>query len=148
MYQMEKCSFSYDGKSDLFSDLTLNVSMGSRIVLLGRNGSGKTTLVKVCGLVGRVCVREMTRMRCADARPPSAGHSRRGAPSSRAPHGALCAAPRRLAGHGADGGGAPPQAPPRRTQRGGGGQRTALAQALGLVRHQRQDGGGACLLCD
>lgn len=55
---MDGCRFRYDdsssghasGKDWLLRDMTLNVTAGSRIALLGKNGSGKTTLVKLlCG---------------------------------------------------------------------------------------------------
>lgn len=45
-------SFSYDGKRDALSDLTLTIRAGERLALVGPNGAGKTTLVKLaCGLV-------------------------------------------------------------------------------------------------
>ncbi|KAL1367610.1 hypothetical protein HN51_021668 [Arachis hypogaea] len=39
--------FSYEWQSPLFVDFKLNVSPGSRCLLLGANGSGKTTLLKI-----------------------------------------------------------------------------------------------------
>ncbi|KAL5561932.1 hypothetical protein UlMin_031679 [Ulmus minor] len=39
--------FSYDGQSPLFVDFNLNISPGSRCLLVGANGSGKTTLLKI-----------------------------------------------------------------------------------------------------
>lgn len=45
-------SFSYDGKRDVISDLTLTIRAGERLALVGPNGAGKTTLVKLaCGLI-------------------------------------------------------------------------------------------------
>ena len=48
---MDDCRFRYDNSGGwLLRDLTLNVSAGSRVALLGKNGSGKTTLAKLlCG---------------------------------------------------------------------------------------------------
>ncbi|MHA1911745.1 MAG: energy-coupling factor ABC transporter ATP-binding protein [Candidatus Kariarchaeaceae archaeon] len=40
--------FSYDGKTDLFRDLTFSVKKGSLNILIGLNGSGKSTLLKLC----------------------------------------------------------------------------------------------------
>ncbi|GMN49003.1 hypothetical protein TIFTF001_018168 [Ficus carica] len=39
--------FSYDGQPPLFSEFNLNISPGSRCLLVGANGSGKTTLLKI-----------------------------------------------------------------------------------------------------
>lgn len=39
--------FSYDGQLPLFVDFNLNISPGSRCLLVGANGSGKTTLLKI-----------------------------------------------------------------------------------------------------
>lgn len=49
---MEDCRFRYDddAPSWLLKDMTLNVSVGSRIAVIGKNGAGKSTLVKLlCG---------------------------------------------------------------------------------------------------
>jgi len=49
---MEDCRFRYDddATSWLLKDMTLNVSVGSRIAIIGKNGAGKSTLVKLlCG---------------------------------------------------------------------------------------------------
>ncbi|KAK1397899.1 ABC transporter domain-containing protein [Heracleum sosnowskyi] len=39
--------FGYDLQNPLFVDFTLNISPGSRCLLVGANGSGKTTLLKI-----------------------------------------------------------------------------------------------------
>ncbi|GAV80147.1 hypothetical protein CFOL_v3_23608 [Cephalotus follicularis] len=39
--------FAYDAQSPVFVDFNLNVSPGSRWLLVGANGSGKTTLLKI-----------------------------------------------------------------------------------------------------
>ncbi|KAK8960934.1 ABC transporter I family member 19 [Platanthera guangdongensis] len=39
--------FSYDGRPPLFASFTLQISPGSRCLLIGANGSGKTTLLKI-----------------------------------------------------------------------------------------------------
>ncbi|KAK3028135.1 hypothetical protein RJ639_038996 [Escallonia herrerae] len=50
----EKCGirvsgmqFAYDDQPSLFVDFSLNISPGSRCLLVGANGSGKTTLLKI-----------------------------------------------------------------------------------------------------
>lgn len=50
---MKKCSFQYPTANVAqLSDITVQVSMASRIVIIGRNGAGKSTLVKI--LVGEL----------------------------------------------------------------------------------------------
>lgn len=48
---MDECKFRYDDKdttsSWLLDNMTLNVSVGSRIAIIGKNGAGKSTLVKL-----------------------------------------------------------------------------------------------------
>lgn len=39
--------FSYEGQPPLFADFNLDISPGSRCLLVGANGSGKTTLLKI-----------------------------------------------------------------------------------------------------
>ncbi|KAK2989471.1 hypothetical protein RJ640_019570 [Escallonia rubra] len=39
--------FAYDDQPSLFVDFSLNISPGSRCLLVGANGSGKTTLLKI-----------------------------------------------------------------------------------------------------
>ncbi len=48
---LDDCRFRYDNKKRwLLQDMTLGVSLGSRIGILGKNGSGKSTLVNLlCG---------------------------------------------------------------------------------------------------
>jgi energy-coupling factor transport system ATP-binding protein len=46
--KISNISFSYDGKTELFEDLTLSVKKGSLIILVGLNGSGKSTFLKLC----------------------------------------------------------------------------------------------------
>ncbi|XP_015891270.3 ABC transporter I family member 19 [Ziziphus jujuba] len=48
--------FSYDGQTPLFADFNLDISPGSRCLLVGANGSGKTTLLKI--LAGKHMVGE------------------------------------------------------------------------------------------
>ncbi|KAL2487914.1 ABC transporter I family member 19 [Forsythia ovata] len=45
--QVNGMQFSYDYQTPLFFDFSLNISGGSRCLLVGANGSGKTTLLKI-----------------------------------------------------------------------------------------------------
>ncbi|CAA0823955.1 ABC transporter I family member 19 [Striga hermonthica] len=45
--QVSGMQFSYDARSPLFFDFNLNISSGSRCLLVGANGSGKTTLLRI-----------------------------------------------------------------------------------------------------
>ncbi|XP_057798125.1 ABC transporter I family member 19 [Salvia miltiorrhiza] len=45
--QVTGMQFSYDATSPIFFDFNLNVSPGSRCLLVGANGSGKTTLLRI-----------------------------------------------------------------------------------------------------
>ncbi|GFP82926.1 ABC transporter i family member 19 [Phtheirospermum japonicum] len=45
--QVSGMQFSYDAQSPLFFDFNLNISRGSRCLLLGANGSGKTSLLRI-----------------------------------------------------------------------------------------------------
>ena len=52
MIEIKGVSYYYRKKEDLFKDLTLDLSPGKIVGLLGKNGSGKTTLLKmICGLL-------------------------------------------------------------------------------------------------
>lgn len=57
--------FSYDGQTPLFYDFNLDISPGSRCLLVGANGSGKTTLLKILAgkhmVGGRDVVRVLNR---------------------------------------------------------------------------------------
>ncbi|KAL3644979.1 ABC transporter I member 19 [Castilleja foliolosa] len=45
--QVSGMQFSYDAQSPLFFDFNVNISRGSRCLLLGANGSGKTSLLRI-----------------------------------------------------------------------------------------------------
>ncbi|KAJ7972630.1 ABC transporter family protein [Quillaja saponaria] len=45
--RVQGMQFSYDGQPPLFVNFNLNISPGSRCLLVGANGSGKTTLLKI-----------------------------------------------------------------------------------------------------
>ncbi len=48
LVQLDAASFSYSANNEpLLIDLTLSISRGSKIALVGSNGSGKTTLIKL-----------------------------------------------------------------------------------------------------
>lgn len=52
MIKIEKLSFNYNKRSSIFSDLTLEMSPGNIVGLLGKNGAGKSTLLNlVAGLL-------------------------------------------------------------------------------------------------
>lgn len=52
MIEIEKLTFAYKSKNNLFKDLNLQVQPGQIIGLLGKNGAGKSTLLKImCGLL-------------------------------------------------------------------------------------------------
>lgn len=52
MIQIQNLGFQYTKDEKLFDDLSLEVSSGKIMGLLGKNGSGKTTLLKLmCGLL-------------------------------------------------------------------------------------------------
>jgi ATP-binding cassette subfamily F protein 3 len=55
LLRIEEGSFSY-GERKIFSQVTMNIDMSTRIVLLGQNGSGKSTLLKV--LTGELLLTE------------------------------------------------------------------------------------------
>ncbi|KAF6165710.1 hypothetical protein GIB67_012607 [Kingdonia uniflora] len=45
--EVSAMQFTYDGQPQLFVNFNLNISPGSRCLLVGANGSGKTTLLKI-----------------------------------------------------------------------------------------------------
>jgi zinc transport system ATP-binding protein len=45
--EVEGVDFSYDGKHDVLSSITLGIHLGDYIGLIGPNGAGKTTLLKI-----------------------------------------------------------------------------------------------------
>lgn len=47
MIELEDVSFSYEGEKDVLSGVTLHLSPGERVVVLGANGSGKSTLARL-----------------------------------------------------------------------------------------------------
>ena len=47
--KMEKVTYSYGDTGQVLSDVTLSVSKGERVALIGPNGSGKTTLFLLAG---------------------------------------------------------------------------------------------------
>ena len=51
LIECENLSFSYDGKRDAISDISLTLEKGEYLSLLGANGSGKSTLLKVLDLI-------------------------------------------------------------------------------------------------
>ncbi|MCW4015184.1 MAG: ABC transporter ATP-binding protein, partial [Candidatus Bathyarchaeota archaeon] len=46
MLNIKKAEFTYDGKNNVFEDITFSVNKGDVLCILGPNGSGKTTLIK------------------------------------------------------------------------------------------------------
>lgn len=47
MIELEDVSFSYGGEKDVLSGVTLTLSPGERVLVLGANGSGKSTLARL-----------------------------------------------------------------------------------------------------
>lgn len=45
--EVENVSFSYDGKEEILSNITLNIHQGDYVGFTGPNGAGKTTLIKL-----------------------------------------------------------------------------------------------------
>lgn len=46
MIRIDKVAKAYDGRNFVLKDVSLNISRGERVALIGSNGSGKTTLLK------------------------------------------------------------------------------------------------------
>ena len=46
MITVKNAAFSYDGKNELFSDLSFSLAAGEVLTILGRNGIGKTTFLR------------------------------------------------------------------------------------------------------
>ena len=53
MITVKHAAFSYDGRNELFSDLTFSLAAGEILTILGRNGIGKTTFLRC--LLGASC---------------------------------------------------------------------------------------------
>ena len=47
MIRLERVSFGYDGRTEVFRDLSLQIPTGETVAVMGSNGSGKTTLLKL-----------------------------------------------------------------------------------------------------
>lgn len=46
MITVKHAAFSYDGRNELFSDLSFSLPAGEILTILGRNGIGKTTFLR------------------------------------------------------------------------------------------------------
>ena len=46
MIAVKHAAFSYDGRNELFSDLSFSLAAGEVLTILGRNGIGKTTFLR------------------------------------------------------------------------------------------------------
>ena len=46
MIAVKHAAFSYDGRNELFSDLSFSLAVGEVLTILGRNGIGKTTFLR------------------------------------------------------------------------------------------------------
>lgn len=46
MITVKHVAFSYDGRNELFSDLSFSLAAGEILTILGRNGIGKTTFLR------------------------------------------------------------------------------------------------------
>ena len=50
--ELKNVSFSYDDETPVLSDISLKVTAGEKLAIVGSNGAGKTTLIKlICGLL-------------------------------------------------------------------------------------------------
>jgi len=58
LMDVKKASFSYNGKNNIFEDVSFSVEKGDVVCILGPNGSGKTTLIK--------CMNGLQRINCGD----------------------------------------------------------------------------------
>lgn len=47
MFRCENIAFSYDGVKNVFSDISLRITRGEKVALIGYNGLGKTTLMRI-----------------------------------------------------------------------------------------------------
>ncbi len=47
MIELREACFSFDGERNVVDHVSLTLSPGERLVLLGRNGSGKSTLARL-----------------------------------------------------------------------------------------------------
>ncbi len=47
IFRMENLDFSYDGKSNILTDVNLSIGKGDKIAIVGFNGMGKTTLLRL-----------------------------------------------------------------------------------------------------
>jgi ATP-binding cassette subfamily C protein len=45
--RLENVSFSYDGKTDVLKNMSLEIKKGEKVAIIGRTGSGKSTLAQV-----------------------------------------------------------------------------------------------------
>lgn len=46
MITVKNAAFSYEGRNELFSDLSFSLAAGEVLTILGRNGIGKTTFLR------------------------------------------------------------------------------------------------------
>lgn len=53
MLDIDKLSFSYDGKKNIFTDVSFSLDKGDILSILGANGSGKSTLLNCISLILR-----------------------------------------------------------------------------------------------